>query len=79
MKDSVNLEIIRKRRNSLHYSLTDMSDALGLTSADQYFRRENGVYQFKARELPALSRKLEIPMEDFFTQNIEKITKEVVK
>ncbi|MFD1431186.1 helix-turn-helix domain-containing protein [Lacticaseibacillus yichunensis] len=75
MSYRVDLSVIRTRRNGLHLSLTDMTKALGLSSVDQYYRRENGEYKFKAVELPALAQTLDVPIETFFTGNVEKITK----
>ena len=43
-----------------------MAKSLGLASSDKYFRREHGVYKFQASELPALSKKLDIPLEKIF-------------
>lgn len=79
MSYTINLAVIKQRREKLKLSQTDLTDALGLASVDQYFRRENGTYQFKAKELPALSEALDMPMENFFTQSVEKITKEATK
>lgn len=79
MSYTINLAVIKQRREKLKLSQTDLTDALGLASVDQYFRRENGTYQFKAKELPALSEALDMPMENFFTQGVEKITKEATK
>ena len=66
MKKDLNLALIKKRRLELGYSNEDMAKSLGLASSDKYFRREHGVYKFQASELPALSKKLNIPLEKIF-------------
>lgn len=66
MKREINLALIKKKRLELGYSNEDMAKSLGLASSDKYFRREHGVYKFQASELPALSKKLEIPLEKIF-------------
>lgn len=66
MKKDLNLALIKKRRLELGYSNKDMAKSLGLASSDKYFRREHGVYKFQASELPALSKKLNIPLEKIF-------------
>lgn len=66
MKKDLNLALIKKKRLELGYSNEDMAKSLGLASSDKYFRREHGVYKFQASELPALSKKLNIPLEKIF-------------
>lgn len=66
MKKEINLALIRERRLKRGYSNDDMAKSLGLASSDKYFRREHGVYKFQASELPALSKKLGIPLEKIF-------------
>lgn len=66
MKKEINLALIRERRLKRGYSNEDMAKSLGLASSDKYFRREHGVYKFQASELPALSKKLGIPLEEIF-------------
>ena len=66
MKKEINLALIRERRLKRGFSNEDMSKSLGLASSDKYFRREHGIYKFQASELPALSKKLGIPLEKFF-------------
>lgn len=74
MSFEVNLEVIKQRRNEKHLSLLDTAQSIGLKSADQYYRRESGQYNFTATELPALAKTLNLNMEDFFTPSVEKIT-----
>lgn len=66
MKKEINLALIRERRLKRGYSNEDIAKSLGLASSDKYFRREHGVYKFQASELPALSKKLGIPLEKIF-------------
>lgn len=66
MKKEINLTLIRKQRLKLGFSNEDMENSLGLASPDKYFRREHGIYNFQAVELPALSKKLKIPLEKIF-------------
>lgn len=62
----VNLELIKQQRKNLGYTNLEMAQALGLATSEKYLRRENGEYNFKAVELPALSAKLHIPLEKIF-------------
>lgn len=66
MVKEINLEFVRKKRKSLRYTNAEMAKALGLSSPEKYYRRENGEYAFKATELPALSEKLKEPIEKLF-------------
>ena len=66
MKKQIILSLIKKKRLELGFSNEDMANSLGLASPDKYFRREHGTYKFQAAELPALSKKLEIPLEKIF-------------
>ena len=66
MKKQINLSLIKKKRLELGFSNEDMANSLGLASPDKYFRREHGTYKFQAAELPALSKKREIPLEKIF-------------
>ena len=66
MKKEINLALIRERRLKRGFSNEDMAKSLGRASSDKYFRREHGIYKFQASELPALSKKLGIPLEKFF-------------
>lgn len=73
MKSEINLSFIKQRREELGYTTTEMADVLGLNAQDKYSRRENGQYNFKAAELPALSKKLKAPIDSFFKLNHAKI------
>lgn len=67
MVKKINLPLIKSARLKLGYTNEDMAAALGLSGADKYYRREQGEYNFKATELPALSHVLHIPLEKIFT------------
>ncbi|MFR4967952.1 MAG: XRE family transcriptional regulator [Lactobacillus kalixensis] len=66
MKKELNLNLIREKRLEHGFSNEEMAKSLGLASSDKYFRREHGIYKFQASELPALSKKLNIPLEKIF-------------
>ena len=66
VKRKINLSLIREQRLKLGFSNEDMANSLGLASPDKYFRRKHGTYKFQAAELPALSKKLNIPLEKIF-------------
>ena len=66
MTKEINLGFVKAKRKELHYTNADMAKALGLSSPEKYYRRETGEYAFKATELPALSAKLNEPIEKFF-------------
>lgn len=67
MTKTINLPLIKATRLRLGYTNKEMASALGLSGADKYYRREQGEYNFKATELPALSHVLHIPLEKIFT------------
>ena len=72
---SINIQLIKQKRLEHKYTLQEMSEALGLANRSLYLKRENGYQKFKANELPLLSKKLGIPLNDFFIPNVEKNTK----
>lgn len=72
MEYTVNLDEIKRLRKNQNISLQTAAIAIGLKSADQYYRRENGEYNFAAVELPALAKLLGASITDFFTSNVEK-------
>lgn len=65
----INTEVIKKLRLQRQLTLVAAANAIGLTRADQYLLRENGQYQFKATELPALADLLGVPMEKLFIKS----------
>ncbi|WP_241559422.1 helix-turn-helix transcriptional regulator [Lacticaseibacillus hulanensis] len=68
MSYAINTEAIKKLRHEHQLTLAEVASAIGLTRADQYLRLENGQYQFKATELPALAHLYEVPIETFFIE-----------
>lgn len=67
----VNLSLIKKRREYLNMTRSQVAEALDLPY-DKYSRRENGDYKFKAEELPALSETLMLPLEKIFINDFSK-------
>jgi transcriptional regulator with XRE-family HTH domain len=65
---TINTEAIKQLRIQRQLTLLEAANAIGLSRADQYLRRENGQYQFKATELPALAQLLGVSMESLFIQ-----------
>lgn len=57
------------------YTVSEMAELLDLRSPDKYFRRESGEYNFQVNELPALSKALGMPIENFFCYRFAKIEK----
>lgn len=73
---SINIQLIKQKRLEHKYTLQEMSEALGLANRSLYLKRENGYQKFKANELPLLSKKLGIPLNDFLSQTLRKAQKE---
>ncbi|HJA22436.1 MAG TPA: helix-turn-helix domain-containing protein [Candidatus Limosilactobacillus intestinipullorum] len=73
MSYTVNLRLIKSKREEYGYTLQEMAETLGLKTRSDYFKRENGDTRFKTVELPILSKKLHIPINDFFKSDVEKI------
>jgi transcriptional regulator with XRE-family HTH domain len=67
---TLNLVFIKNKRESLDITLQDMADKLGFKNASTYLKYENGVYEFKAKQLPILSKVFDCNINDFFKQNI---------
>lgn len=62
----INLGLIKKLREERGFSQQEMADCLHLSGGDKYSRRENGIYNFKASELPLLAKKLGISIEQLY-------------
>ena len=62
----INLGLIKKMREERGFSQQEMADCLHLSGGDKYSRRENGIYNFKASELPLLAKKLGISIEQLY-------------
>ena len=74
MKYTINLKLIKEKREDKKLTLEEMASVLGLSGKSDYFKRENGTTKFKSTELPILSAKLGIPLASFFNPNVEKIS-----
>lgn len=72
MSFQINLQLIQDTRESKGVSLTHMARVLGLQSTDKYSRREKGEYRFRATEIPAVARELDIPIEKIFVSSLRK-------
>lgn len=79
MSYTVDLQLIKNKREKYGYTLQEMADSLGLKTRSDYFKRENGDTRFRTVELPVLSKKLHIPIKDFFKPNVEKIETKIVR
>lgn len=73
MKYTINLKLIKQKREDKKLTLEEMANILGLSGKSDYFKRENGDTKFKSTELPILSAELGIPLTSFFSPNVEKI------
>ncbi|USS87499.1 helix-turn-helix domain-containing protein [Fructilactobacillus hinvesii] len=62
----LNIKLLKEKRIEKGISQREMSKALGMYYT-QYSRGENGERTFKANELPIISEKLGIPIEDLFS------------
>ncbi len=65
-KKVINFNFIKERRKELGFSLKEMATTLGLRDESNYFKYENGTYKLRADMLPALARKLQCKIDDFF-------------
>lgn len=66
----LNLSFIKDRRKKLGFTLLDMANKLGFKNGSTYLKYENGVYSFKAEQLPILAKTLQCSIENFFKANI---------
>lgn len=69
---TLNLNFIKQRRQTLNLSLQEMAEKMGFKNASTYLKYENGTYSFKADQLPLLSKTLQCRITDFFKQNVAK-------
>ncbi|GGN55030.1 helix-turn-helix domain-containing protein [Oceanobacillus indicireducens] len=67
------LVYIKNRRTTLNKSLQNVATSLGMKNASTYMKYENGIYAFKAEQLPVLAKTLECEVVDFFKDNVAKI------
>lgn len=73
MTSNINFSLIKKKREEKGISLEEMAQSLGFKNASTYLKYENNTYSFKLTMLPVLSKKLEIPYEKFFVNNISEL------
>ncbi|XRD23494.1 helix-turn-helix transcriptional regulator [Lysinibacillus fusiformis] len=67
------LDFIKQRRQELNMTLQEAANAMEMKNASTYLKYENGVYTFKAEQLPLLASILRCREENFFEQKISKI------
>lgn len=65
----LNLPLIKKMRVAKGLNINQMAEFLNLSNSSQYWKRENGDYNFKISELPILSERLDIPFNKLFLSN----------
>lgn len=73
MAYTVDLQLIKDKREKYGYTLQDMAGFLGLKTRADYYKRENGDTKFKSVEMPILAKKLHTPINRFFSQKVDKI------
>ncbi|KMY49200.1 helix-turn-helix domain-containing protein [Peribacillus loiseleuriae] len=69
---TLQLEYIKRRRQTLGISLQEMAEWLGFKNASTYLKYEAGTYAFKAEQLPGLAGILNCEINDFFAQKVAK-------
>lgn len=69
---TLNLDFVKDRRQSMEISLQKMAEELGFKNASTYLKYENGTYSFKADQLPVLAKVLKCEIENFFKIKISK-------
>lgn len=60
------LDEIKKRRQELNLTTSDVANLLGFKNASVYWKYENGQYKFNAEILPLLAKVLKCEPEHFF-------------
>ena len=68
----LNLTFIKERRIQLGITLQEMAEKLGFKNGSTYLKYENGIYAFKAEQLPLLAKSLNCKITDFFNKNVAK-------
>ncbi|WOO45584.1 helix-turn-helix transcriptional regulator [Bacillus subtilis] len=66
----LDLVFIKNRRIELKISQRDLAIKLGLKTGSSYLKYEQGVYAFKAEQLPTLAKHLKCKITDFFVENV---------
>ncbi|MDF2790480.1 MAG: helix-turn-helix protein [Neobacillus sp.] len=69
---TLNLDFVKNRRQSMDISLQKMAEELGFKNASTYLKYENGSYAFKADQLPILAGVLKCEISNFFEYKISK-------
>jgi len=64
--DRINLPFIAKRRIERGLTLQEMAESLGFKNASTYLKYEKGDYDFKAKHMPVLAKKLKCGLNDLF-------------
>lgn len=64
---TLNLNFLRQERIRKGITLKTMANLLGLKTGANYYKYEVGIYDLKADMLPLLARKLNCPIEKFFS------------
>ena len=62
----INLALIKQRRKEMRLTTQEMADLIGLKTAANYWKYENGVYKFKAEHIPVVAKKLKLNMNQIF-------------
>ncbi|EMF0109707.1 helix-turn-helix domain-containing protein [Enterococcus hirae] len=70
---SVNLKLIKEKREEKGYSLDKMAKLMGFKDKAKYYRREAGEYNFKPEEIPCVANLLGIPLSKIFIPKVSKI------
>lgn len=68
----VNLAAIKKARLSKGFTMDKMAKFLGLDGKSNYYKRENGITNFKSTELPVLCDVLDLNYEKIFVKTLRK-------
>lgn len=71
--DKLDLNYIKNRRIELNITLQEMAKCLGFKNSSTYLKYENGLYSFKAGQLPLLAKALECEISDFFSKIVAKM------
>ncbi|MGG1657828.1 helix-turn-helix transcriptional regulator [Brevibacillus sp. NRS-1366] len=64
--ERINLPFIAKRRIEHGLTLQEMAESLGFKNASTYLKYEKGDYDFKAKHMPVLAKKLKCKLNDLF-------------
>ncbi|MDT8980022.1 helix-turn-helix transcriptional regulator [Paenibacillus sp. chi10] len=73
----LDLNFIKSRRMSKGLILQDVATRLGFKHASTYMKYEDGIYSFKANQLPILAELLDCQIENFFAQNFAETANDI--